>query len=210
MIDLCSVFFPNLKALTLSKAVFGPSCKKTELASTSKIKVLTVFQCDMKGAPFYTLPKIPYLEKLNFTGTCFRYHWFWCNENVFSLHQLQILHLGNTNVSFVIFRVLQNRAVNLIELSLCNSTMFDEDFNFNSSAFPILKTICLWHIQLLTCEGLVFLAQSCPSLQNIYVDRHLAEAYANDPFVTTNASKLRIVKAVSSCDHSQDADCLLD
>ena len=210
VIDLCSEFFPNLKALTLSKAVFGPSYEKREHAGTSKIKALTVFQCGINGTPIYTFPKIPCLEKLNFTRTCVSDHWFLNNENFFSLHQLQILHLGNAKLSYKTFRVLKNHAVNVSELSLCYSKLIDSDFIFNSTMFPILKSVCLRCSPFVTCEGVMSLVQSCPSLQNIYVDRNVAESYANHPFAAANISKLTIVKAMDSCDHSQDADCLLD
>ena len=210
VIDLCSEFFPKLKVLTFSEAIFGLNYKKRELAGTSKIKVLSIFHCYMNEMPIDTFLKIPYLKKLNFTRTFVKNHGFLKNENIFSLHQLKILHLEDTNVSSKIFHALKNRAVNLTELSLCHSILCDDDFSFNNSVFPLLKTICLRHTAFVTSKGLVSLVQSCPSLQNIYVVRRLAEKYENHPFVATNTSKLRIVKAMDSCDHSQDADCLLD
>ena len=210
VIDLCSAFFPNLKALIFTNTIFGLNYKKRELAGISKIKVLTVFGCLMDEMSIYTFPKMPYLEKINFTNTCINDNWFLNNENGFPLHQLQILHIGYSNISSINFRALKSCAVNLIELFLCGSILFNDDLSFHNTVFPFLKTICLRHVKFVTCEGLVSLVQSCPSLQNIYVDRGLAESYANHSFVITNTSESRIVKAVDSCDHSQDADCLLD
>ena len=99
-----------------------------------------------------------------------------------------------------------NSAINLTELFLCGADIDDDDFSFNALAFPKLKTMCLSFCFYLTCDGIISLVQSGPSLQNIYVEGNVVKSYAKHPFVIANASKLEIVKAIDDskdCDHHE-------
>ena len=206
MINMCSEFLPNLKVLIL-ESVFGDESKEREYHGLSKIEILDVSQCgNVRLGP---LSKMPYLKKLNFSGLNMA-HWFFEEETVPFLHQLELLHLGNTNIGPRTLRLLQNHAVNLIELYLCHTYLNDNDFHFSDSVFPLLKTICLVDCDV-TCEGsILYLVQSHPLLQNIYVDRDVAEYYAKHSFVAANLSKLGIVKYIDNCDLHNKLDYLLD
>ena len=195
MIDICSEILPNLKVLIL-ESEFGHELMEREYHGISKIEILDVSHCG--NVSLCPLWKMPYLKKLRFTGLPMA-HWFWGEETAPFLHQLEVLHLGQTNIGPYTLRLLQKYAVNLTELSLCHTHLNDNDFNFSNFIFPFLKTICLTECKV-TCEGIISLIQSHPLLQTIYVDEDMAKVYAKHPFVTANISKLGIVKHIDNCD----------
>ena len=211
LIDLCSVFLPNLKALILPESVFGNDCKERKYGRLRKMEVLDISDClGIQGLSKCSLSKMNYLKKLNLSGTFETDNWFNIDDISF-LRQLEFLHLGKTDISLKSFRMLQNHAVNLTELFLCATRLEDSDFIINNSVFPHLKTICLRHCRRVTCEGIISLVQACQSLQNIYVDRGTVENYAKHPFIIANVTKLGIVKAAYNCiDHYEKLDYLLD
>ena len=199
VLNLCSKFLPNLIALILSMSAFSLDSKEKEYNFLPKIEYLDVSKCaNVRISSLYSFSKMHYLKKLNLSGTRVTDNWFENEDNATFLHQLESLHLGNTSICDKTFRTLQNYAVNLVELFLCWTGLNDNDFSFSNSVFPVLKTICLRH-SFVTHEGIVSLIQSCQSLENIYIDGDVAELYANHPFVSSNVSKLGIVKALNNC-----------
>ena len=211
-ISICSEFLQNVKTLVLHKSEFNKGSEKRECCGISVIEILDISECaDVEKSSMHIFSTMPYFKKLNLSGIEITDYWFRNEDNLFFLHQLESLHRGDTDICHETLRVLQKYAVNLTELYLCWTRLSDDDFNRTSSAFPLLKTICLKSCRHLTCEGIVSLVQSCSlSLENVYVDRHIAQSYALHPFVTANKSKLEIVKAIDNCDNHEKLEFLLD
>ena len=105
------------------------------------------------------------------------------------------------NIPFGFFYVLKEISINLTELCLCCTDISDCDLKLNNPKLPLLKTICLKDCKAVTSNGIVSFIQLCKSLENIYVDRDVAESYAEDPFIITNKSQLEIVIVISDYDH---------
>ena len=203
VIDLCGEFLPDLKVLVIRDSQFGNSSREREYHGIPKMEILDVSRSGNFGRiSKNSLSKMSYLKRLNLSGTFKRDNrWFWYSENVSFLHQLEFLDLGDTDISSSAFRILQNHALNLTKLFLCWATLFDNDFQFSGSVFPVIKVICLKNCRYITCEGIVSFLQSCQTLQDIYVDREVAESYSRHQFVAANPSKLGIVKATDNCHH---------
>lgn len=210
VINLCSEFLGNLRALILTKSEFHKHCPERNYDGIPIIEILDISEClDIGRSSMQTFSRMTYLKKLNLSGTEVTDYWFWSKDDLFFLHQLELLHLGDTEISHETFHKLQKYAVNLTELYLCWARLYDEDFCFSNSVFPRLKTICIKFCSFVTCDGIISLIQSCQSLQNVYVDKDVAESYAKHDFSAANMSKLEIVKTIDNCDDHEKLDFLL-
>ena len=197
VISFCCEFFPNLKVLMLPKCHFGFDSTKKLFAGFSSIEVLDVSYCNIKQYSTCLFRLVmPNLKRLNLSGVRVS---DWMSECACFLHPLEFLQLGRTNIPFPFLNVLRQNCANLTELCLRYTDITDRDLEFLE--LPLLKTVCLKDCKAVTSEGIVSLVQSCRSLENIYVDRDVAESYAEDPFVIANASQLGIVIVISDCDH---------
>ena len=211
VIDLCNEFLPNLKVLILLKSVFDNECKERAFGGFPKLEVLDISECSNIGRSYkYVFTKMPYLKKINLFGTYeTEYRWFWHDDNVSFLRQLELLHLGNTSICSRTFHILQNYAINLTELFLCWTELDDDAFVFNNSVFPLLKTVCLRRCRNLNCESIVSLVQSCELLQDVYIDLDMAESYTKHAVFVGDIAKLGIVKPIDNCHHSKIQDYLM-
>ena len=208
-IDLCSKFLPKVEVLAFRFSEITDCYKKRKYDGLSKIKVLDLCKC-IYIREFHdpVFPKMPYLEILNLAySTADDY---WIQGDTSFLSRLKILNASGTLIHCRTFGILQSHASNLTELYLCRTFVKNADFQFNNSVFPQLKTICLRGCVRITSEGIVFLTQSCQSLENIYVDEEIAESYANHPLVIFKRCKLDIVKTIHHCRHYCKIDYLYE
>lgn len=205
VISVCSRLLQDLKKLIFYHSTFRRDCSTDECLGTSKIKILELNNCYLYSyhseCPF---SKMPHLEQLHLYGATVPRFWF--VAHTFFLSQLQVLNLRYTFIDSRIFTSIQNHGHSLKELYLCSTHLQDHALTFTESMLPHLKTICLSDTRV-TCVGVVSLIQTCPSLLNVYVNRHVADTFAVHPFVAANRSKAEIVKAIFR-NHSHSVDYL--
>lgn len=198
VIDLCTQFLPNLQVLEFCKTTFSDCpARKDECGSPSKIEVLDITYCHFRDINKSPISKMPNLKKLLLFGMSIDDDWFECDTSF--LTQLHMLNLGFTEIGSRSFQAICSQACNLEELYLCQTYVNDKDFNFNTSVFPHLKTVCLKRCSRVTCKSVIFLIQSCKSLENVYVNEDVAASYAKHSFVTLNKCKSGIVKSDGNC-----------
>lgn len=200
---LCTMNLLELRKLKFSNCIFRDCHSTVECSSTSKIEILHVIDCGTKqNGPLNKPPffEMPHLRDLQLLGSTINDSWF--ENDISFLNQFQVLSLGYTKVTPETFIAIKNHGHNLQELCLCLIDLQDRDLNINNSVFPQLKTICLSDCYYITCEGVVCLLKSIQSLQNIYINEDLAEAFARHPFAATSRGKSGIVKFLE-CNHGK-------
>lgn len=199
IIDSCGRYLPNLKELILHKCLFGDEPMETSVGRISKIQLLEVSMCLNVGRfKWFLLAKLPCLKKFNVLGLRIA-DWFrkdYCKD---FLGQLKVLHVGWTDLSYETFKVLLNSATNLTVLFLCCTKLKEDSFSFNVTSLPNLQKLCLRYCRDVTCESVLALVQSCPSLKTVYVNPKIATLYAEHPSVRRNPAKLAIVQTIQSC-----------
>lgn len=196
VIDLCTQLLQKVQKLVFYHCSFEYS-QIGEGSGTPQIKVLDVSRCLVKNFYNLTFSRMPHLKELRLFGTKVKDYWF---EDDSFFNQLHVLDMGETTISPRTLQAIQNHGFNLKKLFLCFTDFRDGYLDFNNSAFPHLKTICLKRCRV-TLEGIVSLIKSCQSLENVYVDPDMAQSYAAHPFVIANACKLGIVKFVECVNH---------
>lgn len=196
VIDMCTKSLENVKSLTLRSVQFSERRRiRTKDSDIPKIKVLNLYACNLKKTNEFINSSMPILKELNLTNTNIDDTWFDVDPIFFK--ELEVLHLGFIGIGSRAFQKIQNNALYLKKLYLCGTKLEDKDLI--NSVFPHLKTICLTYCyHTLTSEGIVSLVQSCPSLENVYVEKKIAESYAEHPYILLNRCKLEIVK-INSC-----------
>ena len=200
VIDLCRQYFQNLEVLSLHYSDFTDYSVLVQCDNFSKIKILDFF-CTHKigSSPELTFSKMPSLKKISLALTKANNNWF--HNDISFLANLEVLNLQWSDIEPRTFQILQSHALKLTELYLCGANLKDSDFRFSTSVFPQLKTLCLSGCHKVTSEGVVSLLRSCPTLQNVYVNRSVSEAHEMQFFVFTHISKLGIVKNAELCQH---------
>lgn len=197
VIDLCTVFLENVKTLAFCYSEFRQCPEKEECHGISKIEILDLLCCEFRQYNKPPFSRMPYLKQLhmryNISAEDIDDSWF--EDDSTFLNQLHVLDLVSSDFSPRTFQAIQNNGLNLTELYLCWSHLEDSFLNFSNTVFPHLETICFTRCIGVTCEGVISLIQSCQSLQNVYVNKEVAESYAAHPFVAANKCKLKIVKA---------------
>lgn len=204
VIDLCCHFLQNLKILVFIYSVFPhhpPRKKRKKKCRISKIEILNLNSCELgryNKLPFLRMPR---LRKLLLGVTYVRDSWF---EGVtFRRNPLEVLDLGMTNIGSRTFQAIRSHIPHLKELYICVSDVEDNDLRFSNFVFPHLQKICISCCHRVTCEGIVFLLQSCPSLQYVYVDYfmyNILKTCAAHRFLLENKCNLRIVET-AGCSH---------
>lgn len=199
IIDLCTQCLPNVKSLVLHNAEFPVFSATRECDDASKIEVLDLFGsylgCNVQDNT--DILSMPLLKKLRLARTDIDNAWFENNSSL--LIQLHVLDLGFTKIDSRTFDKIKNYSLNLSELYLCWVYLENYDLNFDNSVLDHLKTMCLRSCFGVSCEGVVQLIQSCPSLQTVYADEEVAESYSRHPFVAVNKSKSKIVQVLTTC-----------
>lgn len=205
IINLCAHFLQNVRVLVLRNSKFGSNPVNGEYNEISKLEVLDVRRCFPASGnrPLFSI--MPHLKKLCLADVV-QIDDFWFEDDFSFLSQLEVLDLGNTMIHIDTFLALQARALNLIELYLCRTIIWNAALM--EFVFPKLKTICLNFCYYVNYEGIVSIIESCPSLQNIYVKEKVAESYAKCDFVDQNESKLEVVKVANSDNHFMLKDYL--
>lgn len=198
-IDLCTQILPSVRKLGFYESSFV-GWHDTEYSGVSKIEVLDVVECHVREFDIIPLSKMRSLRKLNLYGTHVN-QLFFKDEIVDFLNQLKVLNVGFTEISYLSStEATLNEIVNLEELYLCALNISETDLDLSSLALPHLKTICIRSCMEVDCEDVISLIQSCPSLENIYVEEDVADSCTRDAFFLTNRCKLKIVKANKFCD----------
>ena len=202
VIDICADFLPTLLKLEFRSSNFEDLLDDgaMKFGGISKIEVLSVFGCKMYkgGAPF---SKMPCLKKLFLAETddfSFQY-WFW--KNISLLEQVEVLNLQDTLFDFGILATLKEHALKLTHLCMCRARVPHGWYSFFDLNFPSMMEVCLVDCQNVTGADIVYLIQSCPSLQQVYVHEGLAQSYAENPSVVTGRCQSDIVKTVYECPH---------
>lgn len=201
VINLCNLFLKNVTSLAIFYSQFIDCPSRGAYVGTSKIKVLNLFGSYLgrfNEPPFSNMPELTelYLARTDVDRT-----WFIGNSSF--LNQLHVLDLGDICIDSTAFQIIKDNALNLKELYLCGADdLEDDDLKFDN-LIPHLKTVCLKFCEDVSCEGIVSLIQSCPSLQNVYVDENVFGACALHPFFIENKSKLKIVKVISCSSHKK-------
>ena len=168
----------------------------------SRIEKLNISGCSNLGNLIkYPFKKMFFLKEINIARLPEGFSF--CQEDGYFLDRFEILNMGFNRISSRTFSVIQSCCMNLKELFLCWAEVNDGDLNLNSR-FPVLETICLTNCSGVTCEGIVSLIKSCQSIQNVYVNKGVAESYRNHSFTSANRCKLTLVKVIDSCnDHEK-------
>lgn len=210
VINLCNQFLQNIKNLVFHHCIFRlhkfpRSNQKIQFRQENQVLPASYeFGCSLKFEVFdlnysvfehFDMPhfsRMPSLKVLCLSDTYVKDYSF---EDTSFLNQLHVLNVGFTCINSMTFQTICIHGYNLKELYVCGVSLKDDDLNFNSSAFPYLKTICLSG-PCVSCECIVSIIKSCPSLQNIYVSQYVATCFAEHPFVAANRDKLGIVKAI--------------
>lgn len=147
--------------------------------------------------------RLPNLKWLQVQGSVIEDSWFQDEPSL--LNQLRELSVGYTCINSATFAAIKRHGHNLKNICLCYADLQDRDLKFDNSGFPELKTICLRDCIDVTCEGVFSLIQSCPSLQNVYLDEDLAESFAVHHSVDNNRYMSRTVKKIF-CNHEEEVE----
>lgn len=196
VIDLCTQFLQKIKVLVFHYSVFANYPIEEKDGDISKIEVLDVSGCFLGHYNRPPFSRMPHLKKLYLAHSNTICSWF---QDASFLKQLEVLDVRRTESHSCTFEIIQNHGLHLKELYLCGAYLQDEDLIFNHSAFPSLEIISLKFNYCITCDGVISLIQSCPSLCHIYVCVSLAESFAIHPFVVANKSKFENIQVSSSC-----------
>lgn len=195
-VDLCTQFLQNIKVLVFHYSIFANCPTEEKYDCISKIEVLDICGCvlgDFNRPPFSRMPN---LKKLYLAHTGANSSWF---QDPSFLKQLEVLDLSRTEKIFPhTFQIIKDHGLQLKELYMCSSYLHDRHLNFNNSVFPSLETISLKFNYCVTCEGVISLIQSCPSLCQVFVCVIVAESFAVHPFVVANKCKFENVQVISS------------
>lgn len=208
IIDLCILFLQNLRILVFRFCIF-PDCPARDLCEDiSKIEILDVSCCHFGSFIKPPFSRMPDLKTLRLSNTDVDDFWF--EGDISFFNQLDILDLGYTRISSRTFRGICAHAFNLKELYLCWANLEDDDFKLNFAVFPHLKTICIRYCRgvEVTYEAVIFLIQSCESLQNIYVTQQVANFFRKRPFVAVNKCNSSGIVKVIDCDGHQKINYL--
>lgn len=193
VVDICAQLLKNVKSLAFHGCKFLGNSPRIEFSGTSKIEMLELSCCEFSLSDVLEFSRMPHLKVLHLYNTKVYDSWFQNYTSFFN--QLQVLNLHYTRITASTLTAIQNHGFNLKELYICRVNLKKHDLNFNNLIFPLLKTICL-RSDGVTCDNVVSVIQSCPSLQNVYVKKHIAKSLAVHPFFVANRCKSGLVKAI--------------